>query len=230
MLTLTTSARARIRVIRARNAAASRTISAGSWGRRTAARHRAARRPGPSASWRPAPGPAPASRRAARASRVGSPPASGPDDTAGAAVPLRVEPIGGGPEASSSARASVVGRSVRCTRSSATPSASRPASRSRPNRSDDRPPVQATGMPSRPIARAALYGPPPGTAAIAPSGRTRRSTRASPATTITGSDPDRVPDGLHLEERGDPLRALRGAIVEPVEPRVATPAAGGRAA
>ena len=42
----------------------------------------------------------------------------------------------------------------------------RPASRSRPNRSDDSPPIQATGTPSRPTARAALYGPPPGTAAI----------------------------------------------------------------
>src|SRR3972149_9196250 len=31
------------------------------------------------------------------------------------------------------------------------------------------------------------------------------------------SHPDRVPDGLHLEEGGDPLGSLGGAVVEPVE-------------
>src|SRR4051812_12127998 len=30
-------------------------------------------------------------------------------------------------------------------------------------------------------------------------------------------DPDRMPDRLHLEERGDPLRTLARSIVEPVE-------------
>ena len=43
---------------------------------------------------------------------------------------------------------------------------------------------------------------------------TRHSAAACP-TAI--SDPDRVPDRLHLEEGGDPLGALGGAVVEPVE-------------
>ena len=42
------------------------------------------------------------------------------------------------------------------------------------------------------------------------------------------SHPDRVPDRLHLEEGGDPLGALRGSVVEPVEPRIADAARGRR--
>ena len=41
------------------------------------------------------------------------------------------------------------------------------------------------------------------------------------------SDPDRVPDRLHLEEGGDPLGALGGAVVEPVEAGVGDRRAGG---
>src|SRR4051812_40703625 len=32
-----------------------------------------------------------------------------------------------------------------------------------------------------------------------------------------GLQPDRVPDGLHLKERGDPFGSLRRPLVEPVE-------------
>src|SRR4249919_2777303 len=46
---------------------------------------------------------------------------------------------------------------------------------------------------------------------------TRRAGDARAATRI-GSEPDRVPDGLELEEGGDPLRSLRRAVVEPVDP------------
>ena len=42
-----------------------------------------------------------------------------------------------------------------------------------------------------------------------------------------GSDPDRVPDRLHLEEGGDPFGALGGAVVEPVEAGVGARSSGG---
>ena len=44
----------------------------------------------------------------------------------------------------------------------------------------------------------------------------RKPTSGSGRTAIV-SDPDRVPDRLHLEEGGDPFGTLGGAIVEPVE-------------
>ena len=60
--------------------------------------------------------------------------------------------------------------------------------RHRTGRSDRRP-TNATSPPSRPIVRAALNGPPPGTADSWPSGWTIRSMSASPATTITSRHP-----------------------------------------
>ncbi len=50
------------------------------------------------------------------------------------------------------------------------------------------------------------------------------SERASVTCSGRRSGADRMPDRLHLEEGNDPLRALGGAIVRPVERRVGDPA------
>ena len=80
-------------------------------------------------------------------------------------------------------RASSARRSSRSSTGRRRRARARRASRA-PNRSVERQPRNATSPPSRPIVRAVLNGPPPGPAASRPSGRTRRSMRASPATTI----------------------------------------------
>ena len=51
--------------------------------------------------------------------------------------------------------------------------------------------------------------------ARSPPARTSAEGRTPPGSPLSG--PDRVPDRLHLEEGGDPLRSFGRAVVEPVE-------------
>ena len=88
----------------------------------------------------------------------------------------------------------------------------------RPNPSADRRPRNETGTPSRPIVRAVVNGPPPWTAVTLPSGRIRRSTRASPATTITRRAAGRR--GQPCIDPGD-REHVGGDVADPVDRPIA---------
>ena len=168
------------------------------------------------------PAPTPSDRGRGRACRDGTPPGASPSAattassvSSGAEVSAVWNRYVARPYSSSSAIASVVGASVVVVSERSTPSSASVSWSHRPNRSDERTPRNATSPPSRPIVRAVLYGPPPRTAASRPSGRTRMSMRASPATTIMGV---MVRARRTLHAHGPPHRRRRAARRSPRRP------------
>ena len=162
-----------------------RSPRAGCSGRRRRGRPAVRLRRGPRSSPRPARGRARACRRGGRRYPVAGHPGDPPVDRLAAARSGRLEPVGRGTgrvERRDGEERRRFGRDregeIHAVRSQR---CAQPLRRTRPSTARPR---TRRGDPSRASARAVVNGPPPGTSSTAPSGRTSRSIRLSPATTI----------------------------------------------
>ena len=111
--------------------------------------------------------------------------------------------------------ASVVGASVGSVSERSTSDSASPSRRTPPKRSFESRPRNATWPPSRPIVRAVLNGPPPGTAVSRPSGWTRMSMSASPATTIMRPIVRGATYAGAMDRHADAVELLDGPLDDP---------------